>query len=37
MEYFDIHTDPDYVEEYEECAQEIYNALLKVAEKIADR
>ena len=25
------------VEEYEECAEEIYNALLKVAEKIADR
>ena len=25
------------VEEYEDCAEEIYNALLKVAEKIADR
>ena len=25
------------VEEYEECADEIYKALLKVAEKIADR
>ena len=24
------------VEEYEECAEQIYNALLKVAEKIAD-
>lgn len=41
-EFADIDGDIDDpfggdVEEYEECAQEIYNALLKVAEKIADR